>query len=70
MRYGLFAFVCQDDLTGCRRVHVDGNAIHSRYSGRENVPAAFVLDECQKVCLSVYFELQFTNSPWVTPKNS
>ena len=39
-------------------VHIHRNAVYSLRRGRENVPAAFLFYECQKIILIFDFELQ------------
>ena len=47
------------DALVLRRIHIDRNAVYPGQALREDVPAAFVLGEIQKISLSVHFELQF-----------
>lgn len=42
-----------------RRIHVDGNALHSRQRRYQNVPIGFVFGKIQKIILIIDGKLQF-----------
>ena len=54
------AFLLQHaDALILRRIYIDGSAAYPGQGLREEVPAALILHEIQKIYLSIHFKLQF-----------